>query len=85
MSSNISDDQLNAMLEMAGKKLGISSSQLRNALSDPKKAQSLLSQIDQNSGGKYNTSDPGSLEKIVKNNPAAKKMLDNLTRGNKDG
>jgi hypothetical protein len=85
MSSNNSEDQLNAMLEMAGKKLGISPMQLRNALSDPKKAQSLLSQIDQNSGGKINTSSPEYLEKIINNNPKAKKMFDDLTRGNKNG
>lgn len=85
MSSNISEDQLNAMLEMAGKKLGIAPTQLRAALSDPKKAETLVSQINHKSGGKFNTSDPSSLEKMVKNNPNAQKMLDDLTKGNKDG
>lgn len=85
MSANISSDQLNAMLNTAGKKLGISPNALRAALSDPKKAESMLSQIDKQSGGKVKATNKASLEKMVKNNPAAKKMLDDLMRGGKNG
>lgn len=85
MSSNISNEQLNAMLKTASKKLGISSDQLRSALSNPQKAESVLSQIDRKTGGKFNTSDTKSLEKMLRNNPKARKMFDDLTRGNKDG
>lgn len=83
--SNISKEQLNAILETAGKKLGISPDQLRAAMSDPKKAESLLNKIDKHNGGKFNTQDPAALEKIVRNNPKAKKMLDELSRGDRNG
>lgn len=85
MSSNISNEQLNAMIKAAAKKLGISSDQLRAAISNPQKAESVLSQIDKKSGGKFSTSDTKSLEKMIMNNPKAKKMFDDLTRGNKNG
>ena len=85
MSSNISKEQLNAMLDTAGKKLGISPDALRAALSDPKIAETMLAQIDKKSGGKFKASDKSSIENMVKNNPKAKKMLDDLTRGGKNG
>jgi Uncharacterized protein conserved in bacteria len=85
MSSNNSNDQLNALLSTAGKKLGISPDQLRAALSDPKTAETLLSQIESKSGGKIKTGDKSALEKMVKSNPQAKKLLDDLTRGGKNG
>lgn len=85
MASNNSNDQLNALLSTAGKKLGISPDQLRAALSDPKIAQSLLSDIDKKSGGKFKTGDKSALEKMVNSNPQAKKILDDLTRGGKNG
>jgi hypothetical protein len=85
MSSNNSNDQLNVLLSTAGKKLGISPDKLRAALNDPKIAESLLSQIEDKSGGKFKTGDKGALEKMIKNNPQAKKLLDDLTRGGKNG
>lgn len=83
MSSNISNEQLNAMLKTASKKLGISPDNLRAALSNPEKADSVLSQIDKNSGGKFNTSDTKSLERMIMNNPKARKMFEDLARGKK--
>ena len=85
MSSNNSSDQLNSLLQTAGKKLGISPDVLLSALSDPKKAESLLSQIEKKTGEKIGATDQSSLEKMVKNNPKAKKMLDDLMRGGKNG
>jgi hypothetical protein len=85
MSNNNSNDQLNALLQTAGKKLGISPNALLAALSDPQKAEVLLSQIEKRSGGKISASDPSSIEKMVKDNPKAKKILDDLARGNKNG
>jgi hypothetical protein len=85
MSANISNEQLNAMLQTAGKKLGISPDALRAALSDPKKAESMMSQIKSKSGGKVGGMDKGALEKMVKSNPQAKQMLDDLMRGGKNG
>jgi hypothetical protein len=85
MSSNNSNDQLNAMIQAAGKKLGIPPSELLAALSNPKKADAMLSQIDKKTGGKISAKGTESLENIIKNNPTAKKMFDNLTRGGKNG
>jgi hypothetical protein len=85
MSSNISDEQLNAMLQTASKKLGISANQLRAALSDPKLAESVLGQMDKKSGGTFNLSDTQALEKLIRSNPKAKKMFDDITRGNGNG
>ena len=85
MSSNNSGDQLSALLQTAGKKLGISPDALLAALSDPKKADAMLSEIDKKTGGKISAKGAGSLENMVKNNPAAKKILDDLTRGGKNG
>ena len=85
MSSNNSNDQLSALLKTAGKKLGISPNDLLAALSDPKKADAMLSEIDKKTGGKISAKGTDSLENIVKSNPAAKKMFDDLTRGGKNG
>lgn len=79
------DDQLSMLLNTAGKKLGISPESLRAALSDPKLAESVLGQIDKNSGGKLKMTSKESLEKMVKNNPQAKKLYDELSRGGKNG
>jgi hypothetical protein len=73
------------MLETAGKKLGISPDTLRAALSDPKKAESLVNQIDKKTGGKISSSDPSALKKMIDNNPKAKKMFDDFTRGGRNG
>ncbi len=82
MPSNPSFSQkdLAAMLETAGKKLGVRPEMLRAALSDPKKAEEVLTQINQNSGGKIDTTSPETLERMVRANPAAKKALDDLRR-----
>lgn len=85
MSYNNSNDQLNALLKTAGKKLGISPDALRAALSNPEKAETMLSQIDKRTGGKISGADAGSIENMIKNNPKAKKIFDDLTRGGKNG
>lgn len=76
-----SNNQLDALLKTAGKKLGISPDALRQALTDPKKAEEMLSAIDKRTGGKINVKDPNSLENMIKNNPKAKKLFDDLTKG----
>lgn len=84
MSSNISKEQLEAILKTAGRKLGVAPDALRAAMSDPQKAESLLSQLDERSGGKI-SANVDALEKKVKGDPKAKKMLDDLARGGKNG
>lgn len=83
MSSNISNEQLNAMLKTASKKLGISPDKLREALSNPQKVDSVISQIDKKSGVKINVSDTKSLERMIMNNPKARKMFEDLAKGKK--
>lgn len=78
-------NQLNDLINMAGKKLGISPDALRAALSDPNKAQQMLGEIDKKTGGAYNASNPESLKNMMKNNPNAQKMFNDLTRGGKNG
>jgi len=85
MPRNNSNDQLGAMLETAGRKLGISPDALRAALSDPKKAQQLVGEIDRKSGGKICSGGIESLEKMVRNNPQARKIYDDIIRGGKNG
>jgi hypothetical protein len=78
-------NQLNDMLNMAGKKLGISPEALRNALSDPNKAQQLLGEIDKKTNGKINATNPDAMKNMMKNNPNAQKIFNDLIRGGKNG
>lgn len=85
MPHNKSNDKLGPLLETAGKKLGISPDILREALSDPEKAQTLISEIDRKSGGKISSGGAQSLENMVNSNPKAKKLYDDIIRGGKNG
>lgn len=85
MPNNKSNDQLGALLDAAGKKLGISPQTLREALNDPQKAQAIVGQIDKKSGGKISSGGTDSLEKMIKNNPKAQKLFDDIMRGGKNG
>ena len=83
--NGISPDSLSAMLKMASKKLGISPEQLKSTLNDPKKANALLDSLDKKNNGalKSAMSDPKTLQKMVENNPAARKLFNELM-GEKD-
>lgn len=85
MTYNNNNSQLDALLKTAGKKLGVSPDALRAALTDPKKAEEMLSTIDKRTGGKLNVKDPSALENMIRNNPKAKKLFDDLTRGGRNG
>lgn len=79
----LSPETLNAMLKMASSKLGMTPEQLKSAVSDPERADSLLSAIDKSSGGKVSStiSGTGSLEEFLRKNPRAKKLMEELTGG----
>jgi hypothetical protein len=84
-TGNLSPEILNAMLKMAGQKLGMTTEQLRATISDPKKADELLSSLNKNSGGKAKEAmgSTSAIEDLLKSNPKAKKMLENLMGGKK--
>lgn len=75
-----SPEMINAMLKMAGQKLGMTPEELKAAVSDPKKADELLSSLNKNNGGKVKDAmtSPSALEDLLNSNPKAKKMLENL-------
>lgn len=83
--SDFDMNKLGGLLNTASKKLGIPTDELKEALSNPKKASALLSQLDYKTGGKISSTDPASLEEIINNNPKAKKIYDNLKKGKKNG
>lgn len=80
-----SGNQFNDMINMAGKKLGISPDALRAALSDPKKAQDMLGEIDKKSNGQFSSQNPEAVKNMLKSNKNAQAIFNNLTRGGKNG
>ena len=84
-SGEISQEKLSAMLKLASSKLGMSSDQLKAVLSDKSSTDELLNKI----GGKKSfdkaMNNPQSLEKLINDNPKAKKMLSDLMGGEKNG
>lgn len=73
---------LDKMIKLASKKLGMTPETLKSAVSDPKKAENLLSSLGKNPDKTTRTGvDPGTLkspaalEKLINNNPKAKKLL----------
>lgn len=83
----ISPEALNEMLKLAGKKLGMSPEQLKETITDPQKANNLLSSLDKKNPGKIKAaaSDPKALEDLINSNPKAKKLLNELLGEKKDG
>lgn len=77
-NSNLSPETLNAMLKMAGSKLGMSPEQLKSTLTDPKKADALLCQLGLKKPAQDNRQ---SIEELLNQNPRAKKMLNDLLGG----
>ncbi|HEX3026107.1 MAG TPA: hypothetical protein VHR42_02615 [Clostridia bacterium] len=82
-NGKLSQDKLNAMLKMAGQKLGMSPQQLQSVLSDRKQSEQLISKLcgQDDSQIKSAAKDPKSLEEYLKKNPRAKKMLEDLLGG----
>jgi hypothetical protein len=86
IKGKFSPEMINAMLKMAGQKLGMTPEELKAAVSDPKKANELIGSLNKNNDGKAKETMPSSsaLEDLLKNNPKAKKMLEDLMGGNKN-
>ncbi|MFT8888795.1 MAG: hypothetical protein ABF449_01210 [Ethanoligenens sp.] len=75
---------IDRLLQIASKKLGISPDKLKTTLSDSKTAQELLNRV----GGekaKQALNNPQVLQDMLKNNPQAKRFYDDLTGGGKNG
>ena len=82
---NISQEKMNAMLKLASSKLGMSPDQLKNVLSDKNATNQLLSQLGAKNKVDSTIKNPENLEKLLNDNPKAKKMLSDLFGGNKNG
>lgn len=85
-NGNISPDALEAMLKLASKKLGTTPEQLKSTLSDPQKADRLISELDKKQGGKIKSTlnNTKSMDQLM-NNPNVKKMLNDLMGDKKNG
>ena len=75
---DISPEKLNAMLKMASGKLGMTTDQLKSVLSDKKSTEKLLGKIGGTGKLKSALESPDNLEKLLNENPKAKKMLGEL-------
>lgn len=73
-----SQEKLNAMLKMASSKLGMSPDQLKNVLNDKNKTNELLNKIGGQNSFNQAMKNPESLEKMINENPQAKKILGDL-------
>ena len=79
-----SPEQLARLLQLASKKLGTTPEQLQSILADPQKANTLLQRL----GGekaKQALRDPAVLQDLLKRDPQARKLYDDLTGGTGDG
>lgn len=76
--NDLSPEKLNAMLKMASSKLGMSPDQLKNVLNDKNKTNELLNKIGGQSSFNQAMKNPESLEKMINENPQAKKILGDL-------
>ena len=77
-SGDISNEKINAMLKMASGKLGMSPDQLKGVLSDKKATDELLNKLGGKSKFKSALESPEALEKMLNDNPKAKKMMSDL-------
>ncbi len=77
-------EDIERLLQIASKKLGITPEKLKTTLSDKKATQDLLGRL----GGekaKQAVQDPQALQDLLKNNPQARKFYDDMTGGGKNG
>lgn len=77
-------EDIERLLQIASKKLGITPEKLKTTLSDKKATQDLLGHL----GGekaKQAVQDPQALQDLLKNNPQARKFYDDMTGGGKNG
>lgn len=75
---------IDRLLQIASKKLGITPEKLKATLSDKKAVQTLLNRV----GGekaKQALTDPQALQDLLKNNPQAKRFYDDLNGGGNHG
>jgi hypothetical protein len=86
-SGGLSPEKLDAMLKTASQKLGMTPQQLKAMLSNPNSAGQVLSMIQKQSGGPApkGGSMQQNIEQMLNSNPKAKKMLEDLLGGKKNG
>lgn len=79
-----SQQDIDRLLQIASKKLGITPEKLKTTLSDKKAAQDLLNRVGGNKA-KQALTNPQALQDLLKNNPQAKHFYDDLTGGGNHG
>lgn len=79
------NNQFDSMINQAAQKLGISPDALKAAINDPKKADSMLGEINKKTNGELNTQNAKAMKDMLNKNPQAKQMFNNLTKGGKNG
>ena len=84
-TNNISRQQIEAMIRMASGKLNMTPEQLKSVLSDHEKTDDLLNRIGGKAVFDSAMKDPKSIEKLIRNNPQAKKIIADLMRGQNNG
>lgn len=77
-SSNIQQEKLNALLKTASEKLGMSQGELKSVLSDKNATDDLLKKIGGANSLKNIIDHPENLQKLINNNPQAKKLLNEI-------
>lgn len=79
-----SKEDIERLLQIASKKLGITPEKLKTTLSDKKAAQDLLNRVGGEKAKKALT-DPQILQDMLKKNPEAKRFYNDLTGGSQNG
>jgi chromosome segregation and condensation protein ScpB len=87
LTKNISQEQIDKLINMASKKLGMTPSQLRSIASTPQDANELLSRLTKEKSelAKSALNDPKVLERLLDSNPQAKKLIEEILGDKKNG
>ncbi len=83
-SRNIQNEQIEAMIRLASGKLHMTPEQLHGILSDPGQTDALLSRIGGKTAYDSAVKDPGAVEKLLRENPQARKLIESLLNGGKE-
>ena len=82
-SPHIRNEQIEAMIRQASGKLKMSPEQLRSILSDPGQTDALLGRIGGKAAYDSAVKDPGAVEKMIRENPQMRKIIEGLTKDGK--
>lgn len=78
-SPNIRNEQIEAMIQLASRKLKMPPEQLKRILSNPGQTDALLNRIGGQTAYDSAVKDPGAVEKLLRDNPQVRKIIEGLT------